>query len=779
MSIRGIWQGTIVDEDGDIVTNAQVEITDKVTLALADVFTARVGGSNKGNPFAVDSNAYGFGYVAPGRYKIRAFNNLGFEDIQEDVLIVDELSIDPDLMIYGFSNLRIDCVKDGSNNLVFSVVTQDGQTPSTSNPVRAAFRSLTQTSGAIDVVEITSAKTLTVPALGSLGVSNGAVADLYPVLVRDSVTGVQLGVIKNTHFAVLGSLASTTAVSTGSTSASVLYTTIAVSNAATMNVGMVRITRGTNAWSNSPTTVMTTQFPTEDGLATIANLSRADSTFIVGTGTGWAAESGATARTSMGVGTGDSVVFTRITSSTGTPGYRWIETDAAASNTAYDVIAAAEQWLFRLADDSFGTATNIITIDRTGNTCDEIDFTTTSLRHGNVEIPTISSTHTFTNKTYNGGTLTGSFAGNPTFTGIPLISATSATLRMEKPDATSGERRWDAIIGSTTLTIRAVADDSSSAASAITITRSGVGISTVNISNGTLQVGGVTVPTISSTSTLTNKTLTSPIITTPTINRVNITDNSPIIMFTESDGSANNQKWRFAVEAEGFVARIYDDAESGSSQWLSVQRTGTTVDTITIPSGDLRLTTAGTNSASAVTVGGTQTLTNKTLTSPTLTTPALGTPASGTLTNCTELPVAGLVDVTATAAEINAACDGALSGSFTGTLTGLTTSPTTSIYYRKVNNIITLAITPQSGTSNSTAFTITGLPADLQASSDGVFIPVLVKDNGADAFGIVSISDSGTITFGKGAAIGGFTASGTKGIGIGGNNQLLCFTYII
>lgn len=57
---------------------------------------------------------------------------------------------------------------------------------------------------------------------------------------------------------------------------------------------------------------------------------------------------------------------------------------------------------------------------------------------------------------------------------------------------------------------------------------------------------------------------------------------------------------------------------------------------------DIRMTTAGTNSASVVTVGGTQTLTAKTLTSPTLTTPVLGTPSSGTLTNCTGLPASGI-----------------------------------------------------------------------------------------------------------------------------------------
>lgn len=73
---------------------------------------------------------------------------------------------------------------------------------------------------------------------------------------------------------------------------------------------------------------------------------------------------------------------------------------------------------------------------------------------------------------------------------------------------------------------------------------------------------------------------------------------------------------------------------------------------LTVGTGDLRVTTAGTNSASVVTVGGTQTLTNKTLTSPTLTTPVLGTPSSGTLTNCTGLPTAGLVDGAVTYAKL-------------------------------------------------------------------------------------------------------------------------------
>lgn len=68
-----------------------------------------------------------------------------------------------------------------------------------------------------------------------------------------------------------------------------------------------------------------------------------------------------------------------------------------------------------------------------------------------------------------------------------------------------------------------------------------------------------------------------------------------------------------------------------NTDWVATHTTGI----LTVGTGDLRVTTAGTNSASVVTVGGTQTLTAKTLTSPTLTTPVLGTPSSGTLSSCT------------------------------------------------------------------------------------------------------------------------------------------------
>ena len=50
-------------------------------------------------------------------------------------------------------------------------------------------------------------------------------------------------------------------------------------------------------------------------LTAIAGLSDADSNIIVGSAAGWVAESGATARTSLGLGTGDSPTFTGLTAS--------------------------------------------------------------------------------------------------------------------------------------------------------------------------------------------------------------------------------------------------------------------------------------------------------------------------------------------------------------------------------------------------------------------------------------------------------------------------------
>ena len=87
---------------------------------------------------------------------------------------------------------------------------------------------------------------------------------------------------------------------------------------------------------------------------------------------------------------------------------------------------------------------------------------------------------------------------------------------------------------------------------------------------------------------------------------------------SSNDGGALGSatvSWSDLFLASGAVLNI------ANGDWVATHTTGI----LTVGTGDLRVTTAGTNTASAVTVGGTQTLTNKTMTSPVLNTPTVGT----------------------------------------------------------------------------------------------------------------------------------------------------------
>lgn len=148
------------------------------------------------------------------------------------------------------------------------------------------------------------------------------------------------------------------------------------------------------------------------------------------------------------------------------------------------------------------------------------------------------------------------------------------------------------------------------------------------VSTGDLRVttagsNSASVVTVGGTQTLTSKTLTSPAINSGTV--------GASLVPTSNDGAAlgstSNQFSDLFLASGGVVS-------FASTDWVATHTSGI----LTVGTGDLRVTNAGANTASVVTVGGTQTLTNKTLTSPTLTTPALGTPSAGVLTNCTGLP---------------------------------------------------------------------------------------------------------------------------------------------
>ena len=104
-----------------------------------------------------------------------------------------------------------------------------------------------------------------------------------------------------------------------------------------------------------------------------------------------------------------------------------------------------------------------------------------------------------------------------------------------------------------------------------------------------------------------------------------------------------------------------------------------------------------------------------------------------------------------------------LSGDFTGTLTGCATSPTGSLRYETAHNVVTIQIPAFSATSNTTAMTITGMPATLFPARQQI-ITVAVTDSGTTALGTVTVETTGVLTFAADITGAAFTASGTKGV---------------
>ncbi|HEU5137564.1 MAG TPA: right-handed parallel beta-helix repeat-containing protein [Steroidobacteraceae bacterium] len=103
-------------------------------------------------------------------------------------------------------------------------------------------------------------------------------------------------------------------------------------------------------------------------------------------------------------------------------------------------------------------------------------------------------------------------------------------------------------------------------------------------------------------------------------------------------------------------------------------------------------------------------------------------------------------------------------GSFTATLTGCSSQPTGSIgYSRSGDGTVTLQMPAITGKSNSTAATITGMPAYLRPASPQTVFAVN-HDDGTEKISRDIISTSGVITL-HNALSASFSRSGTKGCG--------------
>lgn len=182
---------------------------------------------------------------------------------------------------------------------------------------------------------------------------------------------------------------------------------------------------------------------------------------------------------------------------------------------------------------------------------------------------------------------------------------------------------------------------------------------------------------------------------------------SPFFDLIETGVTTDNSTWRVIVDAERLLVRLYNDALTLFNNIIAFDRTGITADTLNVLTTDFQH-----NSSPVASTSG---------------------------------------------------------GAFTATLTGMTTATTGTVNYSITGNICTLYTsgTQVSGTSNTTAMTMTGLPAAV-IPVNRVEVPTLPLNAGGAVSGSGEIgAASSTVTFYMGSTLSsvGFTNSGTKGIG--------------
>ena len=382
----------------------------------------------------------------------------------------------------------------------------------------------------------------------------------------------------------------------------------------------------------------------------------ADGELIVGDGTtDPVAESGATLRTSVGVGTGDSPQFTGVelgnatdTTITRASGgdlniegnivYRADGTDVPVTDGGTGVSTLTDGGVLLGSGTGAVTAMAVLTDGQMivgDGTTDPVAESGATLRTS-IGVGTGDSPQ-FTDLTLTGGCITLTGAA----TDIDLIDNTASALSFDASGKTGiidvvTTNCSEGVTMSGTLGVTGVLTASAGIelghASDTTIARSGSGDLTIE-GNAIYRAGGTDVPvadggTGASTLTCGGVLLGSG---TGAITAMAVLSNGEMIV---GDGTTD------PVAESGATLRTSIGVGTGDSPEFTAVNVGAATDT-TITRGAAGLIEV--EGVRVITLTATQTMTNKTLTSPTFTGPALGTPASGVMTNVTGLPTAGIV----------------------------------------------------------------------------------------------------------------------------------------
>lgn len=435
-----------------------------------------------------------------------------------------------------------------------------------------------------------------------------------------------------------------------------------------------------------------------------------------------------------------------ITINSANPQYYWNQITATADNREWDIVATAEALRGRLLNDAHSIVTSWFEVERTTTTVDSVYFPSSPVyfQNGTAVAPAIA---------FGTDTNTGLFRSAADQIGITTNGATVATIY-------SGGIVLD--LGVYASTVGAVGAPSYSFVGDL---NSGMFLPVAD--QPSIVAGGVLIGTFFSGGlSLNTGQFRAPdgLVGTPSITFVNDLDTGIYRSAANELAFSTGGVLRGAFFSGGFA--VQDGTNAAPS-----------VTFVTDP--DTGLYRVGADQL-GITTGGVLRLTTST-TAFTGTLPwqgqngAVGAPAwsfSGDTNTGFYQTTADQIAIAlggTTAGEIS-------QGSFTGTLVGCTTSPTVSVFYQRVGKLVHLWVTGAvSGTSNSVAFSMTGLPVAIRPTS-GVQTLVTAsgfRDNTNGPYiGAVFLTNTDTLIFAMSTVSGakvtadasGWTGSGTKGL---------------
>ena len=169
------------------------------------------------------------------------------------------------------------------------------------------------------------------------------------------------------------------------------------------------------------------------------------------------------------------------------------------------------------------------------------------------------------------------------------IVSTLPCLAWVETDAPANNRTWSIFANGEQLRGFAYNDAGTVAGEWLTVDRSGTTIDSVNFPNGTLQSAGNTVPHVAMNVTWTERHIFAKSSTgTNGDGAISAAAAVPCITWRETIAAADNRTWLAYASGEQFRLATINDANNLVANALVIDRTGTTVDTVNFPNGQLQ-----------------------------------------------------------------------------------------------------------------------------------------------------------------------------------------------